>query len=96
LTSDVVQNLAGFGIRSNGGVNGRIAEQAIVQSFLGLGSLSSRIVHDESKALIQVQLEMTEWAVLHAQGSECGTVDLRSQILEQQPSVTIIQSILSG
>lgn len=47
-----------------------------MQCTLGLGSFLSAAVANQSTALCQAKVEGEEGAVLHADGSQCGSINL--------------------
>jgi len=63
---------------SSGGQDRGIAEHTIVQSALGLLSLLPVTILDQSDPVGEVQVEVVQWTVLHAQSAESGAVNLSS------------------
>ena len=55
-------------------------------SIIYLLSLTTSGVHDQGDAVVQEQMEVLEGPVLHAQGLQGRPVNLRGQILQQQPA----------
>lgn len=58
------------------GADRRIAQHTIVKRHLRLGRLLARIVLAQGNAVIQIQMEMLERSVLHAQRTQSGTINL--------------------
>ena len=48
-------------------------------------SLLPVAILDQRDPVGEVQVEVMQWAVLHAQSAERGTINLSSQILQQKP-----------
>lgn len=82
----MLENVLDFAFARRLGADRRVAEDAIVERLLGFAGLFARIVLAQGDAVIQIQMEMLKRSVLDAQGAQGRTVDLRCQVLQQQPS----------
>lgn len=81
-----LHDLAGLVLGGHCGLNGGVAQQAIVQGLLGLGSFAAGGIHNQCNSIVQEQVEILEGTVLNAKSFEGGPVNLRGEILQQKPS----------
>lgn len=82
------------------GADRRIAQHTIVKRHLRLGRLLARIVLAQGNAVIQIQMEMLERSVLHAQRTQRGTINLdmseKEKKNEMEKSVSQLRGFACG